>query len=223
MGVRRDHIIMPIDSDALQQLRTIHDLLQQSQDRSKVELNVCIRSSQLINSEVMRSVVAGLKPNICLLRLMHGAHTFTTQFFPMTNVQTLELEVPTKPTALAQFQAALQQLPQLHDLHIFTRSSLKAHHIKSSCSQLANIPQVNELKIAAGALPICVPGAFLCHITLLQLSSRATFDMAPPDLRKLIFTDIRDREDLPSMAEQLGKLRNMACIGADTYSVDALL
>lgn len=178
---------------SLAQLQIVHNLLQFCEG-SKVELTIRHRSSHTKVSE-LHAIVVHLAHKVVQLRAVESLPELAAKLSPLSHLRTLSFVLSNRPDLLPDLQAAIQSLPVLEELQLFTRVAGSSKHIHELLSCLPGLPNVTSLTIAPysgiNVQPLVLSALQLPHITLLQLGRSVTVDGIPARLEHVHMEDVQ--------------------------------
>lgn len=183
------HYVPDKVKETLQPLQSLQQSLPDHK-RKRLELHLRIRSTQLV-SPALRDALEYFSASILHLRVLESLTYFAKQVVPMTGIQVLAFSLPYRFDLLQEFHAAVQSLPSLREIHLFTCTVNATKHVNSFLRVLDSLAKVTSLRVTTRRYPLELSASHLRHITRLELSWKVTVDCPLSSCGYLCLQDIQ--------------------------------
>ncbi len=192
------HSIPDKTREVLEPLQALQQGLANLHVTKGIELQLRIRSNQQSSSPALQNVLCSLSSAVSYLRVLGNLIDFAQQSFPLIGIRVLAFCLPNRFDLMSQFQAAVQSLPQLREIQLFTSTVNNTKHANTFLRLLESLPVVTSLRVATSGCPLILATAALKHISRLELSWKVSMDHPLSVLSCLCLQDIRP--DLQAVA-----------------------
>ena len=210
---------------SLVMLEDVTKALQATKGKKNLEIAIRVRSGSTEHeSGRMGLALQGVKANIVHLRFIETPYKVMASFFPFNSLQTLEIVLP-KQGDQTLTQQAVQSLPLLRNLHVYTRNKIKRHAVVSFIQVLESMQKVTSFRIGLTPVPekpLGLPSATLQHVTSLQMGSNITTMTRPAKLQKLRLQTLTCPQQAEKLAQQLQQSPWCTSLSIDEVSPQAL-
>ena len=191
MTFRRREIVLKAKT-ALNSLHNLHQMLLASSSSNKLELIFKLVASQARKFPGLRDAISAVAPSISQLRILESLPDFVDNQLQLTNLRTVAFNLPSTTDKVLQYQTALQRLPSLETLQVFTVSQAGADCASAYLQCLRSLPNVSSLRVATSKRTCLIPASSLQHLTALELSTDVCVDNLPDKLAHLCLEGSRN-------------------------------
>ena len=214
-----------ISGSSKQTLRRLQKAQQQLQaygDVKKLEFILLLRSDQTGLAK-MQNAIIDVAPAISHLRVKESLTECAKNILPLSNLHTLGFTLPYKFSELQAMQAAVDQLPSLTALHVYTSTANATSLLPRFLQSLLRLERLTSLRVVTSGHACCLVATSLQHVTALELGQRVTLDHLPNKLAHLRLQDAHDGfEPDTTVFQHILHLEVPCSLGLDIFTHSAL-
>jgi len=172
----------------------------------------------------MQAVISSLRHAIGHLRVRESLLECAKNIFPLANLHTLGFTLPFRFDLLERIQLAIQSLPNLTAMHVYTTTAKATSLLPSLLHCLPTLDRLTVLRVVTTGHAKCLPAACLLHLTALELGHHVTVDMGVSKLAHLRVQEVhRESEPVNIMLQQMSSWNMTNSLAIDCFTHEALL
>ncbi len=208
---------------ALQRLQKAQQQLKTYSDVTQLEFILHLRSDHT-SLPKMQAAISSLRHAIGHLRVRESLLECANNIFPLANLHTLGFTLPFRFDLLERIQVAIQSLPKLTAMHVYTTTAKATSLIPYLLRCLRTLDRLTLLRVVTGGHAKCLPAFCLLHLTALELGQQVTVDMAVSKLAHLRVQEAHHEfEPGNIMLQQLSSGNMTNSLAIDCFTPEALL
>ena len=208
---------------ALQRLQKAQQQLETYSNVTQLEFILHLRSGHT-GLPKMQAAISSLQHAVGHLRVRESLLECANNIFPLANLHTLGFTLPFRYDLLEKIQLAIQSLPKLTAMHVYTMTAKATSLIPYLLRCLPTLDRLTVLRVVTDGHAKCLPAFCLLHLTALELGQHVTVDMAVSNLGHLRVQEAHHEfEPVNVMLQQLSRWNVTNSLAIDCFTPEALL
>ena len=208
---------------ALQRLQKAQQQLENWSNVVQLEFILHLRSDHT-GLPKMQAAISSLRQAIGHLRVRESLLECAKNIFPLANLHTLGFTLPFRYDLLERMQLAIQSLPNLTAMHVYTKTAKATSLLPYLLRCLLTLDRLTVLRVVTSGHAKCLPAFCLLHLTALELGQHVTVDMALSKLAHLRVQEAHHEfEPGNIMLQRLNSCNMTNSLAIDCFTPEALL